>query len=148
MEQQGIDGLHEMLSMWRRENRGRQEDDMLQIIALQPNLVTAGALHEAFYKNLRASRAFEEYISPFVLKRRQAIAERDVRGLKPDSIFQLPPSDESRQMMTAFGLYVVSKAFGLDPKDYGIRDEDDVGGVIPDFCRIRSDDSETAAEKE
>lgn len=111
MEQQGIDGLHEMLSMWRQENARRTEEDMLQIIAIQPNLVQKGSLHDTFYENLRKSPAFAPYISPVVLRRRQAIAYRDVRGVKPNSIFHTAPSDEARQMMMQFGEYVLAKAF-------------------------------------
>jgi chromosome partitioning protein len=111
MEQQGIDGLHEMLSLWRHENSRRTEADMLQIIAIQPNLVSSGALHTGFYNSLRANPAFAPYLSPFVIKRRQAIAERDVRGLKPNSIFHMAPSDETRQMMVQFANFVLAKAF-------------------------------------
>jgi chromosome partitioning protein len=111
MEQQGIDGLHEMLSLWRQENSRRTEADMLQIIAIQPNLVSSGALHTGFYNSLRANPAFAPYLSPFVIKRRQAIAERDVRGLKPNSIFHMAPSDETRQMMVQFANFVLDKAF-------------------------------------
>ena len=43
MEQQGIDGLHEMLSLWRQENSRRTETDVLQIIAIQPNLASSSS---------------------------------------------------------------------------------------------------------
>lgn len=111
MEQQGIDGLHEMLSLWRQENARRTEEDMLQIIAIQPNLVSSGSLHTGFYNSLCANPAFAPYLSPFVIKRRQAIAERDVRGLRPNSIFHMAPSDETRQMMLQFANFVITKAF-------------------------------------
>ena len=111
MEQQGIDGLHEMLSLWRQENSRRTEEDMLQIIAIQPNLVSSGSLHTGFYDSLRKNPAFAPYLSPFVIKRRQAIAERDVRGLRPNSIFHMAPSDETRQMMVKFANFVIGKAF-------------------------------------
>jgi len=122
LEQQGIDGLHEMLSMWRKENSRRTENEELKIIALQPNLVSAGALHKGFETTLRSNKAFASFLSPIVLKRRQAIAERDVRGLRPGSIYQLAPSDETRQMMTDFGIFTVAKAFGLDPAKYVRKD--------------------------
>jgi chromosome partitioning protein len=111
MEQQGIDGLHEMLSLWRNENSRRTEEDMLQIIAIQPNLVSSGSLHTGFYDSLRKNPAFAPYLSPFVIRRRQAIAERDVRGLRPNSIFHMAPSDETRQMMVKFANFVLGKAF-------------------------------------
>ena len=111
MEQQGIDGLHEMLSLWRNENSRRTEEDMLQIIAIQPNLVSSGSLHTGFYESLRKNPAFAPYLSPFVIRRRQAIAERDVRGLRPNSIFHMAPSDETRQMMVKFANFVIGKAF-------------------------------------
>ena len=111
MEQQGTDGLYEMLSMWRRENARRTEEDYLDIIGIQPNLMSRGSLHDEMYAALKVNRAFSQYLSPVVLKRRQAVAERDVRGMKPNSIFHLPPSDESRQMMVKFARYVMGKAF-------------------------------------
>jgi chromosome partitioning protein len=111
MEQQGIDGLHEMLSLWRQENARRTEEDMLQIIAIQPNLVSSGFLHAAFYNNLRDNPAFAPYLSPVVLKRRQTIAERDVREWRPNSVFHMAPSDEARQMMIFFGNFAIGKAF-------------------------------------
>jgi chromosome partitioning protein len=101
MEQQGIDGLHEMLSLWRQENSRRTEED----------LVSSGSLHTGFYDSLRKNPAFAPYLSPFVIKRRQAIAERDVRGLRPNSIFHMARSDETRQMMVKFANFVIGKAF-------------------------------------
>ena len=41
----------------------------------------------------------------------KAIAERDVRGLRPNSIFHMAPSDETRQMMVKFANFVLGKAF-------------------------------------
>jgi chromosome partitioning protein len=111
MEQQGIDGLHEMLSMWRQENSRRTESDMLQIIAIQPNLVMPGSLHTGFYQGLQANPAFAPYLSPVLIKRRTAIAERDVRGLKPNSIFHMHPAEEPRRMMLDFARFVLRRAF-------------------------------------
>jgi chromosome partitioning protein len=111
MEQQGIDGLHEMLSLWRQENSRRTENDMLQIIAIQPNLVMPGSLHAGFYQSLQSNPAFAPYLSPLVIKRRTAIAERDVRGLKPNSIFHMAASEEPRKMMLDFGRFVLRRAF-------------------------------------
>jgi chromosome partitioning protein len=111
MEQQGIDGLHEMLSLWRQENARRTESDMLQIIAIQPNLVMPGTLHKGFYEGLQKNPAFAPYLSPVVIKRRTAIAERDVRGLKPNSIFHMDPEEEPRQMMLDFARFVLRRAF-------------------------------------
>jgi chromosome partitioning protein len=111
MEQQGIDGLHEMLSLWRQENSRRTESDMLQIIAIQPNLVMPGSLHTGFYQGLQANPAFAPYLSPVVIKRRTAIAERDVRGLKPNSIFHMHSTEEPRRMMLEFARFVLRRAF-------------------------------------
>jgi chromosome partitioning protein len=111
MEQQGIDGLHEMLSMWRQENSRRTENDALQIIAIQPNLVMPGSLHTGFYQGLQANPAFAPYLSPVLIKRRTAIAERDVRGLKPNSIFHMHPTEEPRKMMLDFARFVLRRAF-------------------------------------
>lgn len=111
LEQQGIDGLHEMLSMWRKENSLRTEADMLQIIGIQPNLMMPGSLHAGFYQTLQANPAFAPYLSPMVIKRRTAIAERDVRGLRPSSIFHMDRDQEPRQMMLNFGRFVLRRAF-------------------------------------
>jgi chromosome partitioning protein len=111
MEQQGIDGLHEMLSMWRQENSRRTEEDMLQIIAIQPNLVMNGSLHTGFYEGLLKNPAFAPYLSPVIIKRRTAIAERDVRGLRPNSIFHMASNEEPRRMMLEFARFVLRKSF-------------------------------------
>jgi chromosome partitioning protein len=111
MEQQGIDGLHEMLSLWRQENSRRTEDDMLQIIAIQPNLVMPGTLHAGFQQSLENNPAFAPYMSPVVIKRRTAIAERDVRGLRPNSIFHMDHTEEPRQMMIDFARFALRRAF-------------------------------------
>jgi hypothetical protein len=84
---------------------------MLQIIAVQPNLVMPGSLHAGFYQSLKANPAFAPYLSPLIIKRRTAIAERDVRGLKPNSIFHMPAAEEPRQMMLQFGRFVLRRAF-------------------------------------
>jgi len=119
MEQQGIDGLHEMLSLWRQENSRRTENDMLQIIAIQPNLVMPGSLHTGFYQGLQANPAFAPYLSPVVIKRRTAIAERDVRGLKPNSIFHMHATEEPRKMMLDFAQFVLRRAFLNEGSDRG-----------------------------
>jgi chromosome partitioning protein len=119
LEQQGIDGLHEMLSMWRQENSRRTENDMLQIIAIQPNLVMPGSLHAGFYQTLQTNRAFSSYLSPMVIKRRTAITERDVRGLKPNSIFHMDPNKEPRQMMLDFARFVLRRAFLNETTPHG-----------------------------
>lgn len=119
MEQQGIDGLHEMLSMWRQENSRRTERDMLQIIAIQPNLVMPGSLHTGFYQGLQNNPAFAPYLSPVVIKRRTAIAERDVRGLKPNSIFHMSSSEDARRMMLEFARFVLRRTFLTEGNDRG-----------------------------
>jgi len=111
MEQQGIDGLHEMLSLWRQENSRRTEEDMLQIIAIQPNLVMNGSLHTGFYNGLLNNPAFAPYLSPVIIKRRTAIAERDVRGLRPNSIFHMASNEEPRKMMLDFARFVLRRSF-------------------------------------
>ena len=119
MEQQGIDGLHEMLSLWRAENARRTESDMLQIIAIQPNLIMPGSLHAGFYDGLQNNPAFAPYLSPMKIKRRTVIAERDVRSMRPNSIFHMlptPANEEPRQMMIDFARFVLRRAF-LDEDD-------------------------------
>lgn len=111
LEQQGIDGLHEMLSLWRQENTRRTESDMLQIIAIQPNLVMPGKLHEGVLKSLKDAPAFAHYLSPMLIKRRTAIAERDLRGVEPSSIFHMSRDEEPRQMMRDFARFVLRRAF-------------------------------------
>lgn len=110
-EQQGTDGLQEMLSMWRKENSRRTEDDALQIIAIQPNLVMNDSVHGGIMETLKTNPAFAPYLSPIEIKRRTAIAERDVRGLKPGSIFHMRPNQQPLRMMLEFGRFALRRAY-------------------------------------
>jgi hypothetical protein len=100
-----------MLSLWRQENQRRTEEDMLEIIAIQPNLMINGTLHAGFLEQLQNTPAFAPYLSPVQIKRRTAIAERDVRGLKPNSIFHIDAPEEPRKMMLDFARFVLRRAF-------------------------------------
>jgi chromosome partitioning protein len=113
MEEQCIDGLHGMLTMWRTENTLRSPDDLLEIVAMQPNNVRGNyPAHQSLLNDLRRNESFKGFLSPVVIPSRHAYTERDMRGASPRSIFEVKPSVDARKVAMEFCEYIERRAFG------------------------------------
>jgi chromosome partitioning protein len=112
MEPQPIEGLYGMLQLWRRENRRRDINQLLEIVCIQPNLFRKGvALHEGLYESLRNDEAIAPLLSPVILHQRIAFAESDHPGAEPKSVFDLPEKEPARHEAEELCAFVREKLF-------------------------------------
>jgi len=88
-EEKDIQGINAMLQIIRQENFSRPKQK-LQLIGLLPNMVRKTSLHDA---NLMAlSNKTTLFPEKSWLNMLTAFPERDVKGIRPKSIFELPKS--------------------------------------------------------
>lgn len=114
LEQQCIDGLSAMTGMILEEQGRRPHSRPLNIVGVQVNKFRKNlGLHVGFLEEVRATAGVSEYLSPVLLPNRVAYAARDVRGVLPRSIFDLPPSDPARRVALEFCQYVEQQLFGV-----------------------------------
>jgi len=112
LEEQCVEGMLEMLGLWREENRRRPSADPLEILAIQPNRVKMQRLlHQSFLENLKTNRASAPYLSGVLIPDNAAFAERDVPGSHPRSVFQLAPSNKARRIATQFGQFIYERLY-------------------------------------
>lgn len=115
LEQQCIDGLHEMLGMWRTENKRRSEAERLEILLIQPNRVKMKrAVHQEFLAFLKKHPTTKGYLAKNHIPDLAEFAERDVHGAVPRSVFQLGQANKARQIAVKFATEVHERLFGKD----------------------------------
>lgn len=96
-ERQCVDGMHELLTMWRQENTKRRADDLLKILSIQPNkMATNWSVHQQEFVRLEENPAIAPYLSKKVLPEWSAFAYMDTEAAKPQSIFHLHANDKAR----------------------------------------------------
>lgn len=97
-EPQGIEGLQGMMMLFRKENRNRQDDDLLKLVGILPNRVRANvSLHEGLLKMLREDSALKDAVLTHHLGQRTAFSEMDHEANFGRSIFFLPKGDAARK---------------------------------------------------
>lgn len=95
METQCIDGLSEMLALWRTEREGRPPNRQIALAGLVINKFDARyAVHGFYMDQLLNDPRIAAFIAPVVLPQRAAMTERDARGAVPETVFDLPESQD------------------------------------------------------
>ncbi len=113
MEQQSIEGLVNMLQLWKRENFARADQSEVNLIGILPNKVRKGvSLHEGLYGSLMNDPSIKPYMIPMQLHQRVGYAEPDVPGTHPASVFDRPKSDDVRKEAEILVAYVEERVFG------------------------------------
>lgn len=111
MEPQSLEGLHDMIAFWRRENRLR-EKERIEMIGVLPNKVDPRtALHMGYLHAWRDDEGLGPLILPFELNQRIVYAELDDPTTKPDSIFKLPTTNAARQEAERLRAYFIDRVF-------------------------------------
>lgn len=102
-EEKDIQGINAMLQIIRQENFGRPKQK-LKLIGLLPNMVRKTSLHSANLKALaHKATLFPEKAWLHMLT---AFPERDVKGIRPKSIFELPKSSPAYKQALEMALFV------------------------------------------
>ncbi len=112
MEQQSVDSLENMVKHIHREQSTRADGDELRILGLLPTKYRGSkTIHKVFFENLREGGSFAECLMETPFEDRSSFTYRDVRGVMPNSVFSLRPSDPARSCAEAVCAEVTSKLF-------------------------------------
>lgn len=112
MAQQSIEGLHEMILMWRSENRMRPADQQLKFIGVLPNKLRNVAIQSGLLQSLRDNKAIAPFLLPMTIGERTVFAEADHPNAQPKSVFDLPASDKARSEATEACRHIFESLFG------------------------------------
>lgn len=100
-QQQCMDGLREMMGLYRNEQIHRPDGEPLHLVCYQWNLVKKSrAADLGFIDSFNELPAFGNFASPIQIPDRAAIAERDIEAATPRSIFDLPIGNDVRKIVT------------------------------------------------
>lgn len=115
MEAQCIDGLAEMLGVWRLERASRPADRPIVLSGLVVNLFDARyATHNAFLTQLNSDERIAPLILDTILPRRAAVTDRDTKGTPAAVIFDMPRSTDMRDRTLKLCATVYSQIFPED----------------------------------
>ncbi|MBV1929678.1 MAG: ParA family protein [Gammaproteobacteria bacterium] len=116
-EEKDIQGIAAMMQAVRQENYFRPSKEFsLEILGLLPNKVRNTRLHK---NNLRSVSLDNPDLFPSEcwLPLSTKFPERDDKGARPKSLFEIPKSELARQRATAFCLDIDAKLFGENTQD-------------------------------
>lgn len=111
MEAQPIQGIYGMMQLWMQESLRREKGREIKLIGILPNLFRSNNLHKDMLESLKNNLTISKYIMPVSLGQRVAIAEVDVDGALPRSIFDLPDADLAKQEALIMCEFVEKKIF-------------------------------------
>lgn len=112
-EEKDIQGITAMLQVVRQENYSRANDrEKLQLIGLLPNMVRPTKQHNQNLQYLSNEHKSIFFPNDAWLSHLTAFPERDVKGSRPKSIFELPEDSIAKQQATAMALYIENSLHG------------------------------------
>ena len=111
-EEKDVQGINAMLQILRQENFSRSKVK-LKLIGLLPNMVRNTKLHEATLNKLSEGYRSALFPKNAWLNHLTAFPERDIKGIRPKSIFELPKSSTAYLQALAMSEYVQNFIFNL-----------------------------------
>lgn len=99
MAQLSVEGLVDMIGVWRAENRARSADDPLHLVGVLPNKLLPHAIQQGILESLRQDDAISPFLIPHEIALRTAFAESDHPNARPKSVLDSKNSragDEAR----------------------------------------------------
>ncbi len=109
MEEQPLQGVYGMMQLWMQESMARPKERPLELLGILPNMFRNTKLHNDILESLQKDEAIGEYVIPYKLSQRTAYAEVDVKGINPESIFDLPDSHKAKQQALEVCRYISKK---------------------------------------
>jgi len=106
MEEQPIQGVYGMMQLWMQESMARPKDRPLDLLGILPNMFRNTKLHSDILESLQKDPAIGEYVIPHKLGQRTAYAEVDVKGISPESIFDLSNNHLAKQQALQVCQYI------------------------------------------
>jgi chromosome partitioning protein len=109
-EEKDIQGINAMLQILRQENFSRS-NIKLKLIGLLPNMVRNTKLHETNLEKI--SKGYNSALFPnnSWLNHLTAFPERDIKGIRPKSIFELSKNNPAYQQALAMARYAEESIF-------------------------------------
>ena len=109
-EEKDIQGINSMLQVIRQENYSRAKAVIpLSLIGLLPNMVRPTKLHENNLSNMLTLHESIVFPKPAWLSHLTAFPERDVKGIRPKSVFEFSKKNPARVQAVAMCQYVEKK---------------------------------------
>jgi chromosome partitioning protein len=112
MEEQPIQGVYGMVQLWMQERVRRPVDRPLDLLGILPNLFRTTNLHKDMLESLQQDDHLGKYVIPHYLSQRTSFAEADVKGVSPESIFDLPNSNPAKQQAMRLCEFINERVFG------------------------------------
>jgi len=111
-ETKDIQGISAMLQIIRHENYYRPtEKDKLQLVGLFPNQIRKTKLHETNLAKFIESHPEKTAPQHAWINLLTAFPERDRKGIRPKSVFELEKDNPARKQATTLAEFVESKVF-------------------------------------
>lgn len=110
MEKNNIDGLSDMLEMWREEMIYRPSNDPIEMIGILPNQYKNTSLHKSQLKLLKTDPSIGPFMLPFKRDARVSIADKDME--MHGSVLQLEASNKARKECEVMCKFIENKLFG------------------------------------
>lgn len=109
-EEKSLQGINAMLQAMSSENFTRSQKDDLVLVGLLPNKVRSQTnIHTGTLALLREELAGILCPEDVFLPQSTAFPERDVKGVRPKSIFQINPNHRARQQSERVGAFVIGR---------------------------------------
>lgn len=111
-EEKDIQGINAMLQVIRQENYSRSKAVIpLSLIGLLPNMVRPTKLHENNLSNMLDLHESIVFPKSAWLSHLTAFPERDVKGIRPKSVFEFSKKNPARVQAVAMCEYVEEKLY-------------------------------------
>lgn len=111
-EEKSIQGINAMLQVIQSENFSRPAESLLELVGLCPNKVRSNTnIHKGTLEMLHEELGSTMLPSDIYLPQSTAFPERDLKGISPKSIFQIPKSHAARKKSIEVGRYALNKIF-------------------------------------
>ncbi|MEJ2754805.1 MAG: ParA family protein [Gammaproteobacteria bacterium] len=109
-EEKSLQGINAMLQAMASENFTRHHEDDLILVGLLPNKVRSQTnIHTGTLNILREELPGILCPEDVFLPQSTAFPERDVKGVRPKSIFQISPSHRARKQSERVGEFVLNR---------------------------------------
>lgn len=113
MEVQPIQGIYGMLQLWMQESLNRPASRPLELIGILPNMFRSNTtLHQDMLAALLENPAVSKYVLPMRLGHRIVYAELDSEEANPQSVLDLPASNEARKEVMELCKFIKEKVTG------------------------------------
>ena len=108
-ETKDVQGINSMIQFVVTENYFRENDDQVKLIGLLPNMYRVqDENHEKTINDMFNKFPEQMFPKEAFISLSKKYPDRDIKGARPSSIFELPPSNKLRKQSTKMCEYILS----------------------------------------